>query len=506
VTTRRRVATALAAFGALVAAVVVGATPASAHPLGNFTVNLYSGLRVDPGAVRIDHVVDLAEIPAFQAKQEVDTDGDGRVSDAEAASWRRTECARRGSLLRLRAGGRELGLRVESSDLAFPPGVGGLTTLRLQCEYVADLDGATSLTFADEEDPARVGWHEVTAVGDRTTLSRSDVPAASTSRRLTTYPKDLLTSPLDVRTASVSFTAGGAAAAPVDPGTGSGVRAVDAATRAYVGLLGRAHLTPLFVLLALALSVLLGGLHAIAPGHGKTLMAGYLLGAGGRTRDALTIAGTVTATHTVGVLVLGVVVAGSYAAAPERLYPLLSGGGGLLAVVVGLALVRRARTGGPGHTHGPDGHHHHHDHDHPHSQSAPSGHGQPQHGGVALATHPVGTESRVAVAAPAPSRRSLVSLGLAGGMVPSPSALLVLLAGVALHRTWLGVVLVVAYGAGMALTLCAAGLLVLRARAVSTRVPALAGSRFVRLLPVVAGLVVAVAGLQLVVRAGLALT
>ena len=286
-----------------------------------------------------------------------------------------------------------------------------------------------------------------------------------------------------------------------------------AATRAYVGLLDRADVTPLFVAGALLLAVLLGGLLALAPGHGKTLMAGYLLGAGGRAREALTIAATVTATHTTGVLVLGAVVAGTYATAPERVYPWLSGGSGLLALAVGISLLRRARDGrahghdhGPhGHVHGPDGREHSHPHAHPHHDTA-HGHGDPPApGAVALATRTdVRLETRpapLAAAVEAPSRRSLVALGLAGGMLPSPSTLLVLLAGIALHRTWLAIVLVVAYGAGMALTLCGAGLLVLRARSIGSHLPMLAGHRFVRWLPLIAGIAVSLAGAQLVVGA-----
>ena len=509
----------LLALVAGAAVLVLGAGPASAHPLGNFTVNLYTGLRVSPDQVGLDHVVDLAEIPAFQARQQVDVDGDGTVSAGESRSWRTAECARRGTQLDVTGDGRPLALRVESAALAFPPGVGGLTTLRLECSYAADLDGARSVRLRDDEDAQRIGWHEVTAVGDGTTLRSSDVPQRSTSRRLTAYPQDLLTSPLDQRTATVTFFSGGAPAAAIDHGQGDGTRPVDAAARAYVGLLDRADVTPLFVAGALLLAVLLGGLHALAPGHGKTLMASYLLGAGGRAREALTIAATVTATHTTGVLVLGAVVAGSYATAPERVYPWLSGASGLLALAVGISLLRRVRNGhrhghghGHDHDHGPDGHlhgSHGHDHRHPHDAAGHSHGDAPAPTAVALATR---TDTRLeaqpapAAAVEAPSRRSLVALGLAGGMLPSPSALLVLLAGIALHRTWLAIVLVVAYGAGMALTLCGAGLLVLRARGIGSHLPRLAGHRFVRWLPLVAGMVVTLAGAQLVLRALLALT
>ena len=128
------------------------------------------------------------------------------------------------------------------------------------------------------------------------------------------------------------------------------------------------------------------------------------------------------------------------------------------------------------------------------------------HTAVALAERPLAVESPAQLPAPKrPSRRSLISLGLAGGMLPSPSALLVLLAGIALHRTALALVLVLAYGAGMAVTLCGAGILVLRVRGLGRRFPRMQASRLLRWLPVAAGLVVTAAGLQMLVRAGLTL-
>ncbi|HEV8373442.1 MAG TPA: nickel transporter, partial [Actinomycetota bacterium] len=85
----RRVAVLVVLAAALLAA---GAAPAAAHPLGNFTVNLYSGLRVQPDRLVVDHVLDMAEIPAFQTRQAIDGDHDGRVGDAEATAWRDREC------------------------------------------------------------------------------------------------------------------------------------------------------------------------------------------------------------------------------------------------------------------------------------------------------------------------------------------------------------------------------------------------------------------------------
>ena len=192
----RRVAV-LAALAAVL--LMVGAARAAAHPLGNFTVNTYSGLRVGPDRLVVDYVVDLAEIPAFQARQQVDADHDGRVGGAEATRWRDRECPRLAGGLWASVDGRALALAVTGSRLTFPEGVGGLETLRLECTLVAPLpagrDAARTLAYADGNQEGRVGWREITAVGDRATLEAADVPAASASARLTVYPSDQLSSP-----------------------------------------------------------------------------------------------------------------------------------------------------------------------------------------------------------------------------------------------------------------------------------------------------------------------
>jgi len=200
---------------------VAGAAGAAAHPLGNFTVNTSSGLRVGPDRLDVDYVVDMAEIPTFQTRQAVDTDHDGTVGPAEAASWRDQECPRLAGGLRATVDGQALALSVAGSSLTFPEGAGGLATLRLECALAARLPAAggpgRSLAHADGNHPGRVGWREITAVGDRATLESADVPTTSSSARLTAYPKDQLSSPLDQRTASLRFHPGGAAAAAAQP-------------------------------------------------------------------------------------------------------------------------------------------------------------------------------------------------------------------------------------------------------------------------------------------------
>jgi ABC-type nickel/cobalt efflux system permease component RcnA len=488
----------LAGIALLAAAVLLPAGAASAHPLGNFTVNTYLGLRIQPDQVVIDMVVDMAEIPAIQARRGIDGDGDGKVSDEEGAAYAARTCPDVAQQVDLTVEGRRTRVRSTSAEVTFPAGTAGLPTLRLTCGLVADTSElrserqieVTSTAFTD-----RVGWREITAVGDRTTLVSSNVPGTSNSGRLTAYPDDLLSSPPDQRTATVRARPGGPPA-PAVPGAVPGARVaqprgLDGATRAFTDLVARQQLSVGFGILALGLAVGLGAIHAFAPGHGKTVMAAYLVGQRGTLRQAAVIGLTVTATHTAGVLVLGVVLSASTSLAPETIYPWLGLASGLLLGAIGASLLFRAvrhrpllvsAGGGHGHGHG-DGHSHTHSHDHGHSHDhAPHDHQKPV------------------------DWRSLVPLGLAGGMVPSPSAIVVLLGAIALGRAWFGVALVVAYGVGMAVTLTGAGVLLVRARGAierrleSTRPGSRRLASVAAALPVLTATAIIVAGVFLAFR------
>jgi len=455
-------------FLAVVAVLVLGpAVAASAHPLGNFTVNQYSGLLLARERVVVDYVVDMAEIPTFQARDAV---------AAAGASYAPAQCQRLATGLRLALDDRPVPLRVDTSAVTFPPGTAGLPTLRLTCRYRgAGSGGKVSFHNANYSD--RVGWREITAVGNGVTLAATDVPRTSVSDRLTRYPKDLLQSPLDERAAVLRAHPGGSAAAlpaRLDGPTHALPRGVDRATRAFTTLVSRHHLTAGFGALAVGLAIALGAIHALAPGHGKTVMAAYLVGQRGNLRQAALIGLTVTVTHTAGVLALGLALSASALVAPERLYPWLGLASGGLLAVIGAGLLRRA-VRARRHRHQHD-HTHPNDHDHPHEHDVP------------------------------PMRlRALVAMGFAGGLVPSPSALVVLLGAIALGRAWFGVVLVIAYGLGMAATLTTAGVLLLRARRALDRRAAgrpVSGPlvRLTGALPVATSSVIVVVGVFLAAR------
>ncbi|GAA2099503.1 hypothetical protein GCM10009801_71210 [Streptomyces albiaxialis] len=428
--------------------VVLGGAPAAsaarpAHPLGNFTVSTYDGLTVAPRALSVAHVEDLAEVPAARAVTRIDRNGDARLSRAERARWARAMCARAARKSRAEADGRALRLAATPARARAVerPGEAGLRTLRLECGLRAPLTLArgtvlrfTGTAAVGEPGP---GWREITARGDRTTLTRSSVPRRSASARLTRYPDDPLAEPVRVRAATLTARPGGPAAG-ADGGardTGLPPSPADGLTERFTGLVGRHELTPGFGVFALALATVLGAAHALAPGHGKTVMAAYAAAARGRRtlRDVLRIGAAVTVTHTAGVVLLGLLVVGGSRAAPF-VTPWLGVASGVLVAVAGAFLLRRARRHGRTHRHG---------HTHTHDHAPPRGH-----------THPHGH----AHSAPLRKRDTLL-LGFAGGLVPSPSAVLVLVGSSALGQLWFGALLVTAYGAGLALTLVAVGVL-----------------------------------------------
>ncbi|RZU49186.1 ABC-type nickel/cobalt efflux system permease component RcnA [Krasilnikovia cinnamomea] len=493
--------------------------PAQAHPLGNFTTNQYAGLRVNAAGVDVDYVLDLAELPAYQAwHEEVDADSDGTASPAERDAYAERTCAAAAGAATLTVDGQPRPLRGRPAGVSFPPGAGGLTTLRLQCVLHADarITGQATIGYRAALFADRVGWREITAVGDRYTLLASDVPADSASARLTAYPAGAPTS--DVRAAALTVRPGGPAAPPApftaagDPGTPA--RGVDRFTSWFADLIGRPQLTVGVGVLGFLIAVVLGGAHAVAPGHGKTIMAAYLVGARGRLVHALTVAVSVAATHTIGVLTLGIVLATSLQLAPDAMYEWLRLVSGVVVALVGAQMLTRARRrratahlpdhrhpdhdddhshshdhdhddhrhlGSGDHVHGHDGsdHAHHHDGElvvagHTHSPDQRSWRGRvrnrpelaknavdpPATGTVRPLSHSHGgrTHTHYVPAPDEPLRvRTLLVMGFAGGLSPSPSAVVVLLGAAALGRAWYGVLVVLAYGIGLAATLTGIG-------------------------------------------------
>jgi ABC-type nickel/cobalt efflux system permease component RcnA len=473
---RRSVSRAIV-LGSVVAAVLAAPAPATAHPLGNFTVNVYAGIELAPGEVRIDYVVDMAEIPTVQLRPEIDTDSDGVIADAERGAWAARTAPELAAGLTLTVDGRAVPLDVDSTSMRLRPGQAGLDILRLEATFRGAIAPVGELAFADANFADRIGWREVTAVGsDGTALAGATVPASSVSDALRSYPRDLLANPLDVREATVSFHpgAGMAMGGPGDDRAAS--ERPDVTGGAFAALVGR---TGPFMLVALLLAFGFGALHALGPGHGKTLMAAYLVGAGGRARHAVAVGGSVAVMHTASVLALGfAVLTVTEVFAPERVYPWLGLVSGLIALALGAGLLV-SRLGGWSHDD--------HVHDHPHHpnahRDASADANAPGH------AHPNPTQPL--------SRGSLTALAVAGGLLPSPTALVVLLAAVAVDRVAYGLALIGAFSLGLAAALVVVGIVALRAR---DTVAGRMSGRTARLVPVVSAASIALFGVVLTLR------
>ena len=482
--------------GAVLSLLLIPAA-AEAHPLGNFTINTYDGLRVTPRALEIDHVIDMAEIPTFQEKQRIDP-------NPEAYATQRAEEIRQN--LQLTLNGMVTPLRLDQRSLSFPDGAGGLQTLRLEATYSADLaspgpSATVDLVFRDDNDPTRIGWREIIARpgADGTEIHAANVPARDATNELRQYPEDLLSSPLTVREARLTFVPGAAAASPTGVGVldkarnampSTGIGLVDKTRGAFAELANGAELTPAFILFAIGVAIVLGAAHALQPGHGKTVVAAYLVGSRGTAKHALFLGGTVTATHTAGVYALGLVTLFlSQYILPERLYPILEIVSGLLVVIIGAWLFGQrlllALGFGRREAHR---HNHAHGHDHDHDQALAEHHAHTAghvhaHGGKA---HSHATPERV-------SWKSLLALGVSGGLLPCPEALMVLLITIAAHRVLFGLLLIVSFSTGLAAVLVGFGLLLVYARGFFTRIN-LNGGLVPRLLPVASALVIVIAG------------
>jgi ABC-type nickel/cobalt efflux system permease component RcnA len=312
------------------------------------------------------------------------------------------------------------------------------------------LGSTTPVTYEDTNYAGRIGWKEI-VVGAKTRSESDDLRA---------YPKNLLQSPLDVTSVTGQLEPAGGSSPRL--ATGKTLEAPDrVADAGFASLIGRERLSALMILASLGAAFFWGMAHALSPGHGKTIVAAYLVGQRGTPWHAAALGLIVTATHTIGVFALGLItLALSQLIVPEQLYPWLNLVSGLLVVAIGAAVFRSRYRHRRAHAHG----HHHHDHEH-----------------AAL------------------GRRSLVAVGISGGLLPCPSALVVLLAAISLHRVAFGMLLIVAFSAGLALSITGIGLVAVFAKRLFRR--ASFEGRLVRLLPAASALVILAAGLAMTVRA-----
>ena len=418
---------------------------ALAHPMGNFSVNHYSRLHFRQTGLELTYVLDLAEIPTFQLQ----------------GAWRAGEWVSKLSLTR---DGVPVAWHVRSVTPKTTDGAGGMPILRVVIKADASLE-AGKIEYRDLNFPGRAGWKEI--VVDRGPQESNDI-----SKALTVYPTDPSITPPQDLTATVDWSPAPAITAVTTaepaPAASSFVAQQPTAPGSVVRgdflsrMLQKRNLGWRLMLICVAAAFGLGAMHAMSPGHGKTIVAAYLVGSRGTAKHAGLLGLVVTFTHTFTVFLLGLgVLFFQQYVVPEKIIPTLGGLSGLSIVVVGVSLLyRRTRlllASGRAHRHG----------EHSHT-----------------------IEGEITPA-------SLIALGVGGGLVPCPSALILMLSAIAIGRAGFGLLLLIAFSSGLALVLMAIGGIALYARHLlpdgrtASRHPAF------RLIPVFSSVVVIVLGLAI---------
>jgi ABC-type nickel/cobalt efflux system permease component RcnA len=478
--------------------------------LGNFTINQYCGLML--GASSADGVTSQAERDAYVGKLAAELAGglnldvDGVRVPLETTRWTSSLPAEQGGF----------SLRVDVDLAARLPAVPRGAHRRLE--------------FSNQNYAGRMGWHEI-VVQSAPGLAVFDTNAHSSS--LTDGLSNALQAlpsagPLDERAVHLTFTEGGppagaamlaarpsgeatdhvAAANPPQAGS-AGAREgawIARETRRLVEAISGPTLPPRIAILALLGAMILGAVHALSPGHGKTIVGAYLIGSRGTPRHAVFLGSTVTVTHTFGVFVLGF--ATLYASrfiAPERLVPILSLASAALVLGMGVVLlVQRARAAYPALSVAKKGGIRFH----PVAAAGGPADGRrlilPTHGHLEGVMHshgggPMHSHMPPGASGETVTWRSLLTLGISGGLVPCPSAMVLLLAAVALNKTAYGMALVIAFSVGLAITLTAVGLAFLYARN-RFRKPR-PGSRWPQFLPVLSAGMITLLGIGLSIAA-----
>jgi nickel/cobalt exporter len=531
----------------LLAILTVAAHLCFAHPMGNFSVNHYTRITLQQDGIQVKYFIDLAEIPTYQELQQYNITPEDASAITRYLVQRGNELA--GGLI-LRVNGRSLLLHMVSQAVIFPPGAGGLPTMKLGYTFHAAYPhangtGADTVTYADNNYPGHAGWKEIIVEGPSSLLLASSAPRTDRSAELSNYPTDMLNSPPQDVTATLRIAipsttpahvvdhAETAAVAPrhrvdaaksiaVSPrGQGAGPlprhntpRPHNAASPAHVAaspliaaqpvpaepmhlqanrqgtarnrfteLITTQRMSVLFLLTAAFIAMGLGSLHALEPGHGKTIVAAYLVGSRGTARHALLLGLIVTAAHTVSVFALGAITLyASRYILPEQLYPWLGVMSGITIAVLGGYMFLRRWTG--------DETEHAHTTGEMHSHWFSSRKDRSEADAKASAAN-----ARKSV-----SLAQLFTLGITGGIIPCPAALVVLLSALALHRINFGFFLIVCFSMGLAAVLIGFGLLMVYARRFMSGLQ-MDGTWTKRWLPVASAGFMTILGTSIAVRA-----
>jgi ABC-type nickel/cobalt efflux system permease component RcnA len=535
---------------------VGGRSLSLAHPMGNFSVNHYAKITIGKDSIEIHYLIDAAEIPTFQAMQQNEFQSGPELAATREYLSREAEVFKKNLVLMV--SGQPLPLQTKSTGIIFPPGAGGLPTMKMSFVYGATLSGgrpdvfsagAGSIYYRDENFPGRIGWKEVVAVaGPGVTFLSSSAPTLDRSSELSNYPTDLLNSPPHDLEASIRFALPAAAAIqdsrghtiarklPIQlpPGSLSGKRSMrksgtasalhrQSAERAnpattaptavnrsaapatsprssrraelqanqqgtpknrFTELITAKPFSIWFLVMAAGIAAGLGALHALEPGHGKTIVAAYLVGSRGTARHAVLLGIVVTAAHTAGVYLLGVLTLyASQYIVPEQLYPWLGALSGVTVAGLGIFILLRNLTGETSeHSHAGGKHH--------------------SHWFFSMLKPSVAADSdglRASSADKQVSLRELFTLGVTGGIVPCPAALVVLLSAFSLHRIGFGLFLITSFSFGLALVLVIVGLTMVYAKQFLSRFKT--GGPMLRYLPMLSSSFMVILGVGIAASA-----
>ena len=448
---------------------------ASAHPLGNFTINHYSRVTFAEGGVKVFYVLDMAEIPTFEVLRRYDIEGDGKLSDADKALYYEEMVPALVEYIELTVAGERVSLQAMSRSIELTIGELGLPVLRVELDLEGSLpagwEGSTG-SYIDRTYEGRLGWREVIVRGGPgIEIAGSTAPEHDRSNALREYPEELLEAPIYETEVTFRLEPGQGPAYDDDPVvSGSATTGGGFGSGRLTSIVADERLTPGMLALTILIALIWGGAHALTPGHGKAVVAAYLIGTRGTARHAAFLGLTVTLTHTAGVFALALVTLSlSHFFLPEDLYPWMSVASGLLVVTIGLTLLYGRTLG--------------------RRDDVAQGAVQHSHGGM--------SHSHAPPAANTVTTRSLLALGVSGGLVPCPSALVLLLAAISVQRLELGVVLVLAFSIGLAGVLTGIGLLVVYARWMLRRFSFEA--RVPRFLPAASALVISIAGVAILI-------
>lgn len=501
--------------------------------LGNFTINQFCELTTYPDQMKIHFVVVFGQLPALRELHLADSNADGVTTPEERDAYLAQRAEEYARNLHLSVDGASIPLTVERLWSSLPREQAGFS-LRFDAEFVGPMLAATSkrrVEFVNANYEGKIGWHELQVSGQKgTSVFDGDAYVDSSTGGLSVNPNALPPDgPLDEREAHFSFVSGPIPSGSValkartvtfaDPTPGAEAIAgpsnsnwLPAQTKRLLSLISAPTVSLKVKILALLGALVLGALHAFSPGHGKTVVGAYLIGSRGTPRHAVFLGLIVTITHTLGVFLLGfATLFAAHYVVPEKLFPIISLISGILVVGIGGSLLvqrinehRRKQSMqfvqiqppargmwalapvSIASTHNHPHLHDHHGHPHVHDRALQDGTLVHSHGGTTHSHVPAQPGERI-------TWRGLLALGVSGGLIPCPSAMVLLLACVALNKTALGLLLVVAFSVGLAATLTLVGLVFLYARRLFPRLGN--GGRWARGLPIASAALITVVGI-----------